>query len=139
MKYIATIFICASLLGVLRADVKPKPFEIFSITPKCSVILKDEYGVMLVNDGWEKDPSPRYIFACLSKRTLLSTKDLATFKRVLAALPKGSVIHQYGSCTVPRSHGLKQEHFEAYSKVFEDLGLKLDEDLRLTCYCDKTK
>lgn len=135
MKSLSKLLICILLLSNIQAEGEKKPLIIYRIVKDCPIILKDEYGVMLLNDGWENNPSPRYIFARLSTRTILVTKDLAEFKHALSRLPKGTVIHSYGSCTVPRSHGLKQEHFDAYDAVFKKLKLKISEEPRITCYC----
>ena len=99
----------------------------------------DDYGVMLVNDGWEEDPSPRYILAIAKTRTLIDTKDLELFKAMLKRIPKGSTLHSYDSCMVPRSYGLKKGDFDAYETAFKDLGLKISEDARTTCYCKSRK
>ena len=99
----------------------------------------DEYGVMLVNDGWEEDPSPRYVVAIAKTRTVVDTKDLELFKSIVKRIPKGSTIFEYGSCTVPRSWGLTEDHFNTYYKVFIELGLTLSDEPRTTCYCDSLK
>lgn len=96
----------------------------------------DKYAVMLVNDGGEDSPSPRYILALAESRTVLDTKDLNLFKSVLSKIPKGTTIFEYDSCTVPRSWGLKAAQFDAYTAIFKDLGLKVSEDRRITCYCE---
>lgn len=72
----------------------------------------DEYGVMLVNDGGEEDPSPRYIIAIAKTRTVVDTKDLDLFRAVLKRISEGATIFRYDSCTVPRSWGLRNEHFD---------------------------
>ena len=137
MKTLSQLFLCILMLCSLQAEVKKKPLVLHHIVKDCPVVLQDEYGVMLLNDGWEKDPSPRYIFARLSTRTVLITKDLSEFQHALARIPKGTVIHEYGSCTVPRWHGLTDKHFESYNSVFKKLGLKISENSRITCYCKK--
>lgn len=96
----------------------------------------DKFAVMLVNDGGEDDPSPRYILALAESRTVVDTKDLSLFKAVLSKIPKGSTIFEYDSCSVPRSWGLKEAQVEAYTALFKDLGLKISEDPRITCYCE---
>lgn len=97
----------------------------------------DEYGVMLVNDGGgEENPTPRYIFAVATSRTVVETNDLDLFRTLVGRVPKGTTIFSYGSCSMPRSWGLKEEHFEAFDNVFKDLGLILSGDQRITCYCD---
>ena len=98
----------------------------------------DKVGVMLINDGDEKNPSPRFIVALAATRTVLDTKDLDLFRSVLSRLPRGTSIIEYDSCTIPRSWGLTEQHYEAYCDVFDDLGLKFSEERRITCTCDAT-
>lgn len=43
----------------------------------------DAYGVMLINDGWEEDPSPRYIRAIAKTRTVVDTKDIELSQTIL--------------------------------------------------------
>lgn len=96
----------------------------------------DKFAVMLVNDGGEEDPIPRYILALAESRTVLDTKDLSLFKSVLSKIPKGTTIFEYDSCSVPRSWGLEEAQIEAYTAVFKDLELTVSEDPRITCYCE---
>ena len=110
----------------------------YTIVPGADVRLQDDYGVMLINEGGEKDPTPRYILAIRKTRTLVDTRDLAVFRLGLATLAKGSTIYQYDSCTVPRSYGLTQAQHDAFYGAIKKAGLKLGEDKeldRLICYC----
>ena len=103
---------------------------------KVPVVLRDEYAVMLINDGDREEPSPRYIFARLSTRTVLETKDLSEFRFVLSRLPKGSTVFEYDSCTVRRAWGLTEGQVTDFEESLSDLGLLLGEDRRITCYCE---
>ena len=100
------------------------------------VVLRDEYAVMLINDGDREQPSPRYIFARLSTRTVLDTKDLSQFRHVLSRLPKGSTVFEYDSCTVRRAWGLTEGQVSNFEESLSDLGLLLGEDRHITCYCE---
>ena len=128
---IASVLICS-------ANAKePKPLILYRIGDVPVEMREgDKYGVMLVNDGGEDDPSPRYIVAIARTRTVVDTKDVELFKAIVKRIPKGSRIFEYGSCTVPRSWGLKEEHFSAYKGVFPELGLVVSEEPRITCYCE---
>ena len=96
----------------------------------------DKYAVMLVNDGDENAPSPRFILALAESRTVLDTKDINLFKSVLSKIPKGNTIYEYDSCTVRRSYGLTAAQIGAYTAIFKELGLKVSEEPRITCYCE---
>lgn len=126
-------------LATLVAAKRVNPLVLYRIgNIPIEMHKKDAYGVMLINDGWEEDPSPRYILAIAKTRTVIDTRNLDIFKTMLKRIPKGSTIFEYGSCTVPRSWGLKTEHFKAYNNTFKELGLIISEQRRITCYCKET-
>lgn len=136
MKRILVI-LAAVVLTALAYAKEPKPLILYRIgNVPVEMRAGDAYGVMLINDGWEEDPGPRYILAIAKTRTVIDTKDLDLFKAVLKRIPKGSILFEYGSCTVPRSWGLKEEHLEAYNDTFKELGLVVSEEPRITCYCE---
>jgi hypothetical protein len=119
---------------------EPKPLIVYRIGDVPVEMREgDEYGVMLVNDGGEENSSPRYIVAIAKTRTVVDTKDLELFKAIMERIPKGSTIFEYGSCTVPRSWGLTENHFKTYNEIFSGLGLTLSDEPRTTCYCDSLK
>ncbi len=100
------LFILLSLSGpVFAKDLKAVVLFRIGAVP---VELRegDKFAVMLVNDGGEDDPSPRYILALAESRTVLDTKDLNLFKSILSKIPKGTTIFEYDSCTVPNGTGL---------------------------------
>ncbi len=99
----------------------------------------DAFGIMLVNDGSEEDPVPRYIIAVAKTRIVIDTKNFELFKAMIKPLPKGTIMFEYGSCSVPRSWGLKEEHVKAYYTMFKELGLVISEKPRTTCYCKSHK
>jgi hypothetical protein len=130
------MLILLSLSGPVFA-MDSKPVVLFRIGDVPVELREgDKFAVMLVNDGGEDDPSPRYILALAESRTVLDTKDRSLFKSVLSKTPKGTTIFEYDSCTVPRSWGLKKSQIEAYKALFKELGLKVSEDPRITCYCE---
>jgi hypothetical protein len=142
MKLLASIIaIGSSILATIALAQESKPLVIYKILGTVPVEMRDgdKFAVMLINEGGETAPSPRYVFAVADSRTVVDTKDIAIFRAALATLPKGTEIMKYGSCSAPRSWGLRQNHFKAYDKIFEDLGLKFSEELRLTCYCEHDK
>jgi len=137
MRTLLTLLpIVAMLISSANAEA-PDPLVLYRIG---DVPVKmqngDKFGVMLVNDGGEEDPSPRYIVAIAETRTVVDTKDIEVFKSIVKRIAKGSTVFEYGSCTVPRSWGLKEEHFKAYDDVFKELGLQVSEEPRITCYCE---
>lgn len=140
MRAILTLVVAAVALNSSARAEELKPLILYQIGDvPVEMRDEDEYGVMLVNDGWEEDPSPRYILAIAKTRTLIDTKDLDLFKAMLKRIPKGATLFRYGSCTVPRYWGLKEKDFEAYENAFKELDLKVSEDPRITCYCESAK
>ncbi|MBN2704439.1 MAG: hypothetical protein JXR23_09540 [Pontiellaceae bacterium] len=99
------------------------------------LMYDDQFAVMLVNDGNEQVPIPRYILAIKNSRTVIDTTDIGLFKMVLSTIPKGSVIFEYDKCTVTGSWGLTAKQYQLYYDLFEDAGLSLDEERRITCNC----
>jgi len=137
MRTLLTLSSIAAILISSATAKEPKPLIFYRIGDVPVEMREgDKYGVMLVNDGWEEDPSPRYIIAIAATRTVVDTKDIELFKAIVKRIPKGSTVFEYGSCTVPRSWGLKEEHFNAYNEVFTELGLTVSEEPRTTCYCE---
>lgn len=130
------VSIVAMLITSAHAK-EPKPLILYRIGDVPVEMREgDKYGVLLVNDGWEEDPSPRYIVAIAETRTVVDTKDIELFKAIMKRIPKGSTVFEYGSCTVPRSWGLKDEHIKAYNDIFTELGVTVSEEPRITCYCE---
>jgi hypothetical protein len=76
-----TLAALATILFTSWATAKEqKPLIVYRIGDVPVAMREDdEYGVMLVNDGWEEDPSPRYIVAIAKTRTVVDTKDLEVF------------------------------------------------------------
>lgn len=135
MKALVTLAIAA--FASLADAKEPKPLILYRIGDvPVEMCQGDEFGVMLVNDGNEDAPSPRYILAILSTRTVIDTKDSELFKTLLKRIPKGSTVFEYVSCTVPRSWGLTDEHLSIFESAFKDSGLIISEVPRITCYCE---
>ena len=97
----------------------------------------DPCGIMLINDGTEEAPKPRYIVAIADGRTLLDTTDLDLFGAILETLPPGTEVYRYGSCSKPRSWGLTKEQFATYEGVLAEHEIIPAEKPRITCYCGK--
>lgn len=132
---ILTLLLIPALLGA-----GDKPLALFTIMPGADVVLQDEYGVMLVNDGNENKPVPRYILAIRKSCTLVDTRDIEVFRAALGKVPKGTKMNQYDSCTVPRSWGLSDAEIKAFERAITRTGLSVsNEDRRITCYCDAIK
>ncbi|MES2707446.1 MAG: hypothetical protein V4726_12690 [Verrucomicrobiota bacterium] len=97
----------------------------------------DRYGVMLVNDGSETEPVPRYIVAFAGSRTVVDTRDPELFKAMLKRIPAGTVLTEYDSCSVPRAYGLSKGQISAWRSAISGQKLKIAENTRITCYCEK--
>jgi len=97
----------------------------------------DEYGIMLVNNGGEENPTPRYILGIAATKTLVDTQDLEIFKLALSKVPRGSTVYWYGTCTVPRYWGLSEEQIGGFRRTIKEAGLILSEEDRVTCYCEQ--
>ena len=99
------------------------------------VLHKDEYGVVLYNDGTEEKPVARYIFACQGTREVLNTADFAAFQQALAKISRWSTVGSYDTCSVPRSHGLPQNVIRQFAQALTDAGLEVETEDRVVCYC----
>lgn len=137
MRTLLTFVSIAAMLITSAHAKESKPLVLYRIGDvPVEMRNSDKYGVMLVNEGGEKDPSPRYIVAIAETRTVVDTKDIELFKAIIKRIPKGTTVFEYGSCTVPRYWGLKDEHFKAYNEVFSEFGVTVSEEQRITCYCE---
>lgn len=133
----ALVILAIIALTSLANAKEPKPLIIYRIGDvPVEMRESDEFGVMLINDGGEDAPSPRYILAISSMRTVIDTKDFELFKTLLKRIPKGSTVFEYGSCTVPRSWGLTDKHFSIFEGAFTESGLAISKESRITCYCE---
>ena len=153
MKYpqISAAFLACALLPLALADEKPapkattqqsteaakEPFVIYHITKNCPVVLVDNVGVMLINTGWEENPSPKYIIAVSKGRTLIETTDAKVAGQALTLIPKGTKIRWYDSCSVPRSYGLQDSVRKDFLAALRKAGFTLHQDDNITCYCEK--
>jgi predicted peroxiredoxin len=128
--------IIALLAIATAAQAADKPLKMFTIVPGADIVLKDDCGLLLVNDGDEKNPIPRYILAVKQSGTVVDTKNSKDFMKALQAIPKGTKVFAYSSCTVPRSYGLTDKQIEEYYLMIKKAGLQIQDDPRITCYCD---
>lgn len=132
----ATIF--AAFIMTLEGFADEKPLLLYrSGNLRVEMRAKDEYAVMLVNDGGEFKASPRYILAIEKSRTVLDTKDYELFKLALSSLPEGTKVYEYGSAGVPRSWGLKKRNFNEWKMAFLKNRIIISEDKRVTSYNGK--
>ena len=139
MKAILLPMMLAVLLfAPVFAEPAKESFVIYRIKGKFAevpVVLKDEYAIMLINDRVDGIPKARYIFAQLSKRELVDTRDIKEFKAAIASIPKGAEVFEYDSCTVPRWYGLSEDDLNCFFSALEDASIELSDERRLTCYC----
>jgi len=114
-----------------------EPLRLYTMPGGVEVLLEDEFGAMLVNDGTEEAGIPRYILAIRATQTLVDTRDLSVFRAALRTLPAGAQVFKYDSCTVPRSFGLSNEQVATFRESFALARLWFrDDETRITCYCD---
>lgn len=99
------------------------------------VVEEGEYGALLINEGTESNPSPRYVLGCQSSKEIVDTTDLAEFGRMLRKLPQGARIMRYESCSVPRAFGLSAAQVGKFEQSFSEAGLLLEWAPYTPCYC----
>lgn len=117
---------------------KLPPLTLYTIVDGADVALEDPRGTMLINDGTEEHPIPRYIIGIKSSRTLIDTRDLSTFRSALQTLQEPQDVFLYDSCTMPRSWGLTDAQKNEFRESFALSGHTLrDEVKRTTCYCSR--
>jgi hypothetical protein len=97
--------------------------------------LKDDYGVILANEGGEEAPSPRYILAQQSTKEITNTTDFSIFVAALAKVPRGSTVGRYDTCSVPRAWGLPIAVIDKFEAALKDRNLVIVSDERGVCYC----
>ena len=78
-------------------------YEIKSGLVPVPVVLHSDFGVMLVNDPSGEKPVSRYILGSKKSGRVFSTLSLAEFEKALRAIPPGTIVPTYDSCTVSRS------------------------------------
>ena len=137
------VLVAASTLAIAHGQNAPtdKKGRIILYTIKAGafgvpVPLEDNYGILLVNDGDEKQPKPRFILGCRKRKSLLDTHDIRQFKAALSTIPMGSTVYQYDSCTVSRSWGLRGKTFDQFNATLSSRRLRVLKDRRTTCYCE---
>ncbi len=102
------------------------------------LVLKDDYGVMLVNTGNPENPSPLYILGILKEKRVFATRDRTAFEAALKAIPKGSRVQRYDKCTTSFSDGLSGGERVTFDRLVRRSGgppeAKSDEwDITCTC------
>ena len=120
------------------APVVDDAFIIYRIHSSVPVVLVDDFGIMLINKGNEDEnqkPHPRFIVACRSGRKLTDTEDPQIAALALAAIPEGSQIRWYDSCTMPRSFGLPDSVSNDLRAAIKRSKLTLLKEPNITCYC----
>jgi hypothetical protein len=122
-------------VSVEGSTKKPRVI-LYTIVPGADVILKDDYGYILINEGGEEHPQPRYILGIRSTGNVTDTKDINLFAKALLTIPKAATIFEYDSCTVSRSWGLNEKEIGKLNKVIKQAGLKISSQKRITCYCE---
>ena len=98
-------------------------------------ILKDEYGVVLANEGGEEAPSPRYILAQQRNKEITNTTDFAVFVAALTKVPRGSTVGRYDKCSVPSAWGLPDAVIDQFESALRDRNLAVVTEGRGVCYC----
>ena len=99
------------------------------------VVQDDPYGSMLVNDG---GGTAIYILGDRKRHSVRNTKSRETFRSWLRALPKGTEIRVYDSCTDSLSRGLPDSARTGFNKLMRSNGIKRVRPDSITCYCDST-
>ena len=102
-------------------------------------ILKDEYGVVLANDGGEEAPSPRYILAQQATKEITNTTDFAVFAAALENVPIGATVGRYDTCSMPRAWGLPDSVIKQFEAALKLRNLVVVTDNRGVCYCPNNR
>lgn len=98
-------------------------------------VLREDYGVLLLNEGGEVAPKPLYILAFQKTKEIFRSHDLEEFKAELAKVPKGAVVGRFETCTMPRSWGLPEEQRKTFRNALDERELVIEVDGRIVCYC----
>lgn len=138
LRYLALAALLFSIGSNAFAQEPDNRIRMYTLSPRVDIVLRDPYGVLLVNDGDEKNPSPRYILAIRKSRKVVDTTDRDVFIQALQEIPKDSRLIRHDSCTVPRSYGLTRKQKSDFERMIRNAGLGMPQSkMRITCYCEK--
>ncbi len=99
------------------------------------VILKDDYGIMIFNEGDESNPIARYELSKQKENTILEFENFDNLLKSISNLPKGSKIAIYDKCTIPTYYGLKSFSEEKLVNFCIELELVIADHRKITCTC----
>jgi hypothetical protein len=123
------------IIGTLNEDGRLVMWTIDAFDHVEPFILRDDYGVILYNEGSEDKPDPRYLLASQEARSVLITANFDQFRRELELIPEGTVIGRYDTCSVPRCYGLPEPVIIEFDDALAKAGLRVETGERSVCYC----
>ncbi len=77
------------------------------------IVLKSDYGYMVINQGGTKAPKPLYILADRERGIVQRFNSKKSFLASLSAIQKKGIMKRYDKCISPLSYGLLDEHYVA--------------------------
>lgn len=98
-------------------------------------VLSEDCGVLLLNEGNESAPVPRYILAVQATGKILDTMSFEIFQQELTALPTGGTIGRYETCSMPRCYGLTEVQMHDFLQAIQRGGGTAKPVEHTVCYC----
>jgi hypothetical protein len=102
---------------------------------KIPVVLQNDYGIMIFNEGDESNPVARYELSDQKSRTIKTFRAYDELKTALSKIPKNSKIDIYDKCCVPTFYGLKDFSEEDLINFCKSSGLIISDRRFITCTC----
>lgn len=99
------------------------------------VILRNDYGIMIFNEGDESNPIARYELSDQKARSIEMFRTYDELKTALSKIPKNSKIDIYDKCTVPTFYGLNNFSEKDLINYCRSLGLIISDRRFITCTC----
>ena len=100
------------------------------------VFIGEDYGVMILNSGWEDNPRLLVKLGCPAGGWVKELGTLEEVKEAVAKLPEGSSVGYYDTCMCPRSWGLPAELLQEIRASIESrLRVVEMEEGHIICLC----
>ncbi len=140
--------VAAALLGLpgatLSGDEAPRivlhAVKIVHAEAYRALILEDDYGFVVINDGTEAAPRPRYILGSQREGTVIHYTDRKKFLQAVGGIPTGATLREYTTCLAPLRWGLtlEQRVDRDVPAIAKERGLKFTAAPKTHCTCESS-
>lgn len=100
------------------------------------VALRDDYGFMIFNNGSLENPKLLILIGSKKDKKIHEAVTWHEAEKIVANVPRGSIIHYYGQCSVHTYYGLPDNTWGKFMKLIRKQKLIYNgKQDRLTCVC----